>query len=143
MKSKLYLLLLAPMLIFASCKKYMLDGSSNNIVGTWQLQYAERIRSYGAEPITTGYEYGEFYFSNNGSARYSDDIGTLNGSWRMVPRSDGYQNSSQFSLEMRLYDNYSGDAIEWEFYAVEVSGSRMTGYMNRYGNEYRYEFRRY
>lgn len=142
MKSKLYLLLLAPMLIFASCKKIMVESPSN-IAGTWRLQYAERIRSYGSEPISTGYEYGEFYFGNNGNARFTDDMGTLNGSWRMVPRSDGYQNNSQYSLEMRLYDNYSGDAIEWEFYAVEVSGSRMIGYMNRYGNEYRYEFRRY
>ena len=47
------------------------------------------------------------------------------------------------SLELRLYDNYDGRVIEWEFYLVEISGNRMIGYMNRFGSEYRYEFRRY
>jgi hypothetical protein len=127
----------------------MVDNPAN-IVGTWQLEYAERFRSYGTEPISTGYEYGEFYFSNNGNARYSDDIGDMNGSWRLIPRSDGYydhngnyQTGTRNSLELRLYDNYSNDAIEWEFYAVEFSGNRMIGYMNRFGNEYRYVFSRY
>jgi hypothetical protein len=149
MKPKLYLLILAPVLFLAACSKSRLDSPAS-IAGTWQLEYAERFRSYGTEPVNTGYEFGEFYFSNNGSAKFTDDIGTLNGSWRMVQRSDGYydhngnyQSGIRYSLELRMYDNYSNDAIEWEFYAVEFSGNRMIGYMNRFGNEYRYVFRRY
>ena len=133
MKPKFYLLLLAPLFVLASCSKTNLD-SPGSIVGNWQLQSVERQGQY----ISTGYEYGTFYFNNNGSAHYSDDIGDMNGSWRIVSRPDGN------SLEVRLYDYYSNDAIEWEFYSVQFSsgGSRMIGYMNKYGYEYRYEFRR-
>ena len=142
MKSKLYLLLLAPVLILASCTKSTIGDYNNRIVGNWQISYVERQGNYGTEPVYTGYEGGVFYLSNNGSARFSDSYGELSGSWRMIPRSDGY-NGSNSSLELRLYDYYNDDAIEWEFYAVEFSGNRMIGYMNRYGYEYRYEFRRY
>ena len=142
MKSKLYLLLLVPVLTLASCKKWTIADDSNRIVGNWQISYVERQGNYGSEPVYTGYEGGEFYFSNNGSARFSVSYGEMNGSWRMIPRSDGYNGGSN-SLELRLYDYYNDDAIEWEFYAVEFTGNRMIGYMNRYGYEYRYEFRRY
>ena|SRR5215212_515477 len=141
MKSKLYLLLLVPVLTLASCTKSTIADDSNRIAGNWQISYVERQGNYGTEPVYTGYESGVFYFSNNGSARFSDSYGEMTGSWRMVQRSNGYDGSN--SLELRLYDYYNDDAIEWEFYAVEFTGNRMIGYMNRYGYEYRYEFRRY
>jgi len=133
MKSKLYFLLLAPLFFLASCSKTNLD-SPVSVVGSWQLESVERQ----GQIIHTGYEYGVFYFRNNGSAQYSDDIGDMSGSWNIVSRPDGN------SLEVRLYDYYSNDAIEWEFYSVQFSsgGSRMVGYMNKYGYEYRYVFRR-
>jgi hypothetical protein len=133
MKSKFYLLLLAPLFILASCSKTRLDSPAN-VVGNWQLQSVERQ----GQLINTGYEYGEFYFRSNGSAQYVDDIGEMNGSWQMVSHPEGN------SLELRLYDYYSNSAIEWEFYSIELSsgGSRMIGYMNKYGYEYRYVFGR-
>ena len=151
MKSKLYLFLLASTALLASCEKWVPDNNYNNYVaGNWELTYVERIRSYGSDPVYTGYENGMFYFSNGGRAEYSDDIGRMTGSWRMVQHNDGYYDAYgnwhsglRNSLELRLYDDYDGGAIEWEFYVVEISGNRMIGYMNRYGNEYRYEFRRY
>jgi len=133
MKSKFYLLLIAPLFVLASCTKTNLDSPAS-VVGSWRLESVERE----GHIINTGYEYGTFYLNHNGSAQYSDDIGDMNGSWRVVSRPDGN------SLEMRLYDYYSNDAIEWEFYTVQFSsgGSRMVGYMNKYGYEYRYVFRR-
>ena len=148
MKSKLYLFLLASTALLASCEKWIPD--TNYVVGSWQLQYAERVRSYGNEQIYTGYENGSFYLRNNGSAEYSDHLGRMTGTWRMVQHNDGYydeygnwQSGPRNSLELRLYDNYRRDVIEWEFYAIEFSGNRMVGHMNRYGNEYIYVFRRY
>ena len=138
MKSKLYFLLLAPVLLFASCTKW-LPNTQQNIVGSWKIQSVERHTSYGSEHIYTGYEGGVFYFNNNGSAQYSDSYGQMNGTWRLVPRSVDGTNS----LELRLYDYHNTDAIEWEFYSLNFSGTRLIAYMNKYGNEYRYEFRRY
>ncbi|MGB8191910.1 MAG: hypothetical protein WCF67_08330 [Chitinophagaceae bacterium] len=138
MKSKFYLFLLVASAAFASCTKSIPDVQQN-IVGNWEIVAVDRQTSYGYEPYYTPYQNGTFYFSNNGNAQYEDNIGQMTGSWRMVQRS-GYANNS---LELRLYDYYNDDAIEWEFYSIEMSGSRMVGYMNRYGYEYRYEFRRY
>jgi hypothetical protein len=149
MKPKFYLFLLVPALIFASCTKSTLDTQAN-IVGNWKLQSVERKGNYGSDYVNTGYENGVFYFSNNGNAQFEDNIGRLDGTWRMVQRSDGYydyngtwRNDVRNSLELRLYDYRNDDAIEWEFYTIELSGNRMVGYMNRYGYDYRYEFRRY
>lgn len=142
MKPKFYLLLLAPVLMLASCKKWTVDNDYNNIVGDWKLVSAERQRSYGTEPVYTGYENGVFYFSNNQNAEYSDNYGSMTGSWRMVQHGGGYGNNP--SLELRLYDYYDNRVIEWEFYSIEfVSSNRMIGYMTRYGEEFRFEFRRY
>ena len=150
MKSKLYLFLLASTALLASCEKWVATPDTNYITGSWQLQYVDRIRSYGTEPVYTGYEDGTFYLRNSGSAEYSDYLGRMTGTWRMLQHNDGYydqygnyHNGPRNSLELRLYDNYDGSVIEWEFYAIEFSGNRMIGYMNRYGSEYRYEFRRY
>lgn len=149
MKPKFYLLLLVPVIMFASCTKSVPDAQAN-IVGNWKLQSVERKGNYGSEYVNSGYENGVFYFSNNGNARFEDNFGRLEGSWQIIPRSDGYydyngnwRNDVRHSLELRLYDYYNDDAIEWEFYTIELSGSRMVGYMNRYGYDYRYEFRRY
>jgi hypothetical protein len=144
MKSKFYLLLLAPILILASCTKSNLDAPAN-VVGNWQLESVEKSTSYGSQPVSTGYEYGTFYLRNNGSAQYSDNAGTMDGSWRTVSHSDGSSgNGYSNSLELRLYDYYDNRVIEWEFYSIEFTsgGSRMIGYMNRFGNEYRYVFSR-
>lgn len=136
MKQKFYLLLLLPSLLFASCTKWMPDSRSN-ITGNWKITYVERQTNWGSEPAYTGYENGVFYFRNNESAQFSDNTGQMNGTWRMVQRVDGN------SLELRLYD-YRGDrVIEWEIYDLAVSGSRMTGYVTRFGQEYRFEFTRY
>lgn len=150
MKPKLYLLLLAPVLLLASCEKWIPDNNYNRIVGDWELVSVERYRSYGSEPVYTGYENGLFYFGNNQQAEYSDNYGRMNGTWRMVQRSDGYydqygnwQSGPRTSLELRLYDHYESRVIEWEFYMVEIYGNRMIGYMNRFGYDYRYEFIRY
>lgn len=151
MKPKFYLLLLAPVLLFASCKKWMPDTAYNDITGNWRMVSAERRTSYGVEPAYTGYENGVFYFSSNGNAEFSDNLGNMNGTWRMLQRSGGYydyygnwQNGTTTSLELRLYDYYSDDAIEWEFYSIEFTSSRnrMIGYMKRNGYDYRFEFRR-
>lgn len=151
MKPKFYLLLLAPVLMFASCTKWVPDTNYNDLAGNWRMVSAERRTSYGVEPVHTGYENGTFYFSNNGNAEYSDNYGRMNGSWRMVQRSGGYydyygnwQTGGTTSLELRLYDNYNDDAIEWEFYSIEMTSgrSRMVGYMKRNGYDYRFEFRR-
>jgi hypothetical protein len=145
MKPKLYLLLLASVLVLASCTKWVPENDNNRIVGNWRLVSVVRDGNYGSEPVNTGYENGTFNFSNNGNARFTDHIGQMNGSWRLVPRSGYYdgQGNGNNSLELRLYDHYNDDAIEWEFYAVDISSNRLVGYMNRYGYEYRYEFRRY
>lgn len=137
MKPKLYLLLLVPLVMFASCTKWTVDTPASGIVGSWRIAYVERQTSYGSQPENTGYENGTFYFSSGGNAEYSDHIGDMSGSWRIVQRSGGN------SLELRLYDYYGDGAIEWEFYSVEISGNRMIGYMTRYGYDYRFEFRRY
>jgi len=138
MKTKLYFLILVSTVMLASCTKWLPNGQQN-IVGSWKLESVQRQTSYGTEPIYTGYENGSFYFDNNGNAQYSDNYGQMNGTWRMVSHpSDGTN-----SLELRIYDYHNSDAIEWEFYSTSVSSSRIVGYMNRYGYEYRYEFRRY
>lgn len=151
MKNKFYFLLLAPILVLASCSKSIPDVEYNDIAGNWRLQTAERRTSYGVEPVNTGYHEGVFYFSRNGNAEFSDNIGRLNGTWRMVQHSGGYydyygnwQNGLTTSLELRMYDYNSDDAIEWEFYSIELSASRnrMIGYMKRNGYDYRFEFRR-
>ncbi|HEY0677485.1 MAG TPA: hypothetical protein VGD17_04330 [Chitinophagaceae bacterium] len=149
MNRKFYLLLLAPVIIFASCSKSVPETQAN-IVGNWRIVSVERQTQYGTQPVYTGYENGTFYFYNGGNAEYSDHIGQMDGTWRIVQRSDGYydyngnwRNDLRYSLELRLYDYYYDDAIEWEFYSIELSGGRMVGYMNRYGEDYRYEFRRY
>ena len=138
MKSKFYLLLLVPVVLFASCTKGRLDTQAS-IVGSWKLASVEKQDSYGSQHVYTGYENGVFYLNNNGKAQYSDNIGQMNGTWRIVQRPGDATNS----LELRLYDYYNDDAIEWEFYSIDVSENRMVGYMNRYGYDYRYEFRRY
>ena len=151
MKSKLYLLLLASTALLASCTKWIPDNNdSTYIAGRWELMYVDRIRSYGSEPVYTGFENGVFNLSSGGRAEFSDPYGRMSGSWRLVDHYDGYydaygnwQSGPRSSLELRLYDNYDGRVIEWEFYLVEISGNRMIGYMNRFGSEYRYEFRRY
>jgi hypothetical protein len=142
MKSKFYLLLLAPVFLLASCKKWNLDSPAS-AAGNWQLESVEKSTNYGSQQVYTGYEYGTFYLRNNGSAQYADNAGTMDGSWRMVSHSDGsYGNGYSNSLELRLYDYYDNRVIEWEFYSIEFSGNRMIGYMNKYGYEYRYVFRR-
>ena len=138
MKSKLYLLLLVPVMMLASCVKWLPD-TQQNIVGNWKISSVERQTPYGTEYINTSYENGVFYFSNNGNAQYSDNYGQMNGTWRMSSHAGDVNNS----LQLRLYDYYHNDAIEWEFYSVSVSGNRIIGYMSRYGYDYRYEFRRY
>ena len=150
MKSKFYLLLLAPLLILASCKKWNAGNESTYITGNWELVAVDRYNNYGTEPVYSEYESGAFYFSNNYQAEYSDSYGRMYGSWNLVQRSEGYydphgnwRNGPVTSLQMQLYDNYQRRVIEWEFYAVEISGNRMIGFMNRFGYEYRYEFRRY
>lgn len=136
MKHKFYFLLLVPVLLLASCTKGILDNR-NNITGTWEIVAVERQTNYGSEPIYTGYEEGTFYFNNNGSASYSDRRGQLTGSWSLIQRADGN------SLELRLYDYYNDEGIEWEFYSVDLYSGRMVGYMDRFGEHYRFEFRRY
>jgi hypothetical protein len=138
MKPKLYLLLLAPILLLSACTKWF-PSPQENIIGSWKLQSVERQTSYGSEHIYTGYEGGVFYFNNNGNAQYSDSYGQMNGTWRLISRPGDGTNA----LQLRVYDYYKGDAIEWEFYSINTSGTRMIGYMNKYGYEYRYEFRRY
>jgi len=138
MKSNFYLLLLAPILFLSSCTKW-LPNSQHDIVGNWKIQSVERQTSYGSELVYTGYENGVFYFSTNGNAQYSDSYGQMNGTWRMVSHSVDGTNS----LELRLYDYHGTDVIEWEFYTINRSGTRLIGYMSRYGIEYRFEFRRY
>ncbi|HYF30247.1 MAG TPA: hypothetical protein VD993_03915 [Chitinophagaceae bacterium] len=149
MKSKFYLLLLVPALMLSSCTKWIPDTQAN-IVGNWELVSVERYGPYGSEPIYSEYEYGEFYFGNNGTARYSDNYGQMDGSWRLIDRSDGYHDyygnyrtGARTSMELRLYDYYDSRVIEWEFYSIELSGNHLVGYMNRFGYDYRYEFRRY
>jgi hypothetical protein len=138
MKSNFYLLLLAPVLFLSSCTKW-LPNSQHDIVGNWKIQSVERQTSYGSELVYTGYENGVFYFNTNGNAQYSDSYGQMNGTWRMVSRSGDGTNS----LELRLYDYHGTDVIEWEFHTINRSGTRLIGYMSRYGNEYRFEFKRY
>ena len=137
MKSKFYPLLLIPVLFLASCTKW-LPGVQQNISGSWKIVSAERQTAYGNEQISTGYEYGTFYFSNNGNAQYSDQFGQLNGTWQLVP----HPQDGTTALQLRLYGLHNSDTIEWEFYSIDASGNRLVGYMNQYGDEYRYEFRR-
>ena len=152
MKPKFYaLLLLAPVLFLASCKKWVAGNDYNYITGNWELVAIDRYSNYGTEPVYSEFENGAFYFSNNYQAEYSDNYGRLYGSWNLMQRSDGYydpygnwHNGPVNTMQLRLYDNnYDRRVIEWEFYAVEISNSRIIGYMNRYGYDYRYEFRRY
>ena len=138
MKPKFYYLFLAPVLLLASCTKWM-PNPQQDIAGSWKIQSIERRTSYGSEPFFSGYEHGVFYFNNNGNAQYADSYGQMNGTWRLVSRSYDGTNS----LELRMYNYHGSDAIEWEFHSINLSGSRMIGYMNKYGYEYRYEFRRY
>ena len=138
MKSKFYPLLLAPILFLASCTKW-LPNSQQNVVGSWEIVSIEQQMPNGSQQVYSDYQSGIFYFSNNGKAQYSDRIGQMDGTWRLVPRTQDGTNS----LELRLYDYHNSDAIEWEFYSVDVSSNRMVGYMNRNGYDYRYEFRRY
>lgn len=151
MKPKFYaLLLLAPVLFLASCKKWVPENNSGYIAGNWELVAVDRYNSYGTEPVYSEYQNGSFYFSNNYQAEFSDNIGRMNGNWNLIQRSEGYydpygrwNNGPVNTLQLRLYDNYERRVIEWEFYAVDITGSSMIGYMNRFGNDYRYEFRRY
>ncbi len=138
MKSKLYFLLLVPILMLASCEKWVPDVQQN-IVGSWKITSVEKQTPYGSDYVNTGYENGVFYFSNNGNAQYSDNYGQMNCSWRLT----AHPGESTNSMQLQLYDYYHNDAIEWEFYSVSLSGNRIIGYMNRYGYDYRYEFRRY
>lgn len=150
MKPKFYLFLLASTLVFASCEKWIPENNHQQVTGNWELIAVDRIRSYGSEPVYTGYENGTFSFRSNEQAEYSDYKGRMTGTWRMIYRNDGYydqygdwQNGPRNSMELRLYDNYSNRVIEWEFYQTEIYSNTLVGYMNRFGNEYRYEFRRY
>ena len=137
MKSKFYPLLLIPVLFLASCTKW-LPGAQQDVTGNWQLVSAERKIPNGSEQVITGYEYGTFSFRNNGNAQYTDQFGQLSGTWQLVPHPE----DATTALQLRLYGSHSGDTIEWEFHTIDVTGNRLVGYMNKYGDEYRYEFRR-
>ena len=63
----------------------------------------------------------------------------MNGTWKLVPHPE----DGTTALQLRIYGPHNNDAIEWEFYTIDVSASRLVGYMNRYGDEYRYEFKKY
>jgi hypothetical protein len=143
MKPKFYLFLVAFTFLLASCEKWVPDNNNySRITGTWQLVAVDRLYSHGSEPVYSEYENGTFSFRSNESVEYSDYKGRMTGSWRLVNRSDGYYGPTN-SLELRLYDYYGSRVIEWELYSVEIYSNSMVGYVNRFGNEYRYEFRRY
>jgi len=138
MKSKFYFFLLIPTLLFASCTKWLADGQQY-IYGSWKIVSIQQQGPNASIEVNSPYKAGTFYFGNNGDAQYSDQIGPMSGTWKLVSRPQDGTNS----LEMRLYDNHSSDAIEWEFYTVDISANRLVGYMNRFGYDYRYEFTRY
>src|SRR5215204_5239738 len=88
MKPKFYLLLLAPVLFLASCKKWVAGNESTYITGNWELVAVERYTNYGTEPVYSEYQSGTFYFSNNYQAEYSDNYGRMYGNWNLVQRSE-------------------------------------------------------
>ncbi len=121
----------------------------NRIEGSWQLTELQKRRPFSNENISSGYESGVFTFNEDRTARYTDNNGTMNGSWeiRNVSRSytdgDGNrQSETKNILWIKLYDFSSNRVIDWYFdrFDFRSSGGRLFAFMDGSGYDYRYCF---
>lgn len=134
---------------FTGCSKVIFNDDEP-IAGSWILTDAAHKDVYGWYPVTTGVEGGVFTFYNNGTARYSDQGVTMNGTWTMYYSNDGYYDEygsyytdRHQSLQVNLTDPYGDENINMYFDNVRFSGNRFVG--TNYNNNYieRYRFSRY
>ncbi len=92
------------------------------ITGSWMLTSASEGDAYSWQPFSTGLEGGSFYFSNNGTAQYSDGVLSMQGSWVISNISGGYYddygsyyNGVHPQLDLHLSDYYSHSSIDLHF----------------------------
>lgn len=115
------------------------------ITGSWALTSASEGDAYSWQPFYTGVENGSFYFSNNGTAQYTEGTLTMQGSWTITNVSGGYYdeygsfyNGSHQQLDLHLSDYYSHSTIDLHFDNVIFYGNQFVAtyfngnYIERY-----------
>jgi hypothetical protein len=121
-----------------------------NIGGSWVLNDASKLKSYGWQTFNSGFETGVFDLYNNGSAAYSDNLGDYKGNWYIADSYGSYYDESGYyrsgyhqSLHIHMYDSYNHSSIDLDFENVVVYTNHFvtTDYYNGYVE--RYEFARY
>ncbi|MBC7849058.1 MAG: hypothetical protein H7Y31_04950 [Chitinophagaceae bacterium] len=148
MKRNLLLLLALP-LIFAACTKTVIvPEEQENLVGRWQLSYAEKQGNHGSQEFYTGYEEGYFYFYQNGQAEFDDGYERLTGTWELRWVNDGYydyngnyQSGSRRVFRLYLSNGHNGHILDWDFDEGWFNNrNNFTASFDTYNYTYRYSF---
>jgi hypothetical protein len=147
MKSKLYTLipLFSFVSIFSSCAKWLPE---NRIEGSWSLTELQKRRAFDNENVSSGLEKGTFTFYENGTASYTDENGSLQGSWQMRNENgpgytnDNGQRDTRRVLIIRLYNFSNNRVVDWYFnrFDFRSSGSRLFAFIESPNYNYRYCF---
>jgi hypothetical protein len=121
---------LAFCILFSSCIK-SLDvtvSQTNPVSGSWYISDASAYDGYGWYSFDAGTP-GVFTFYDNGNAQYSDDYGTMQGSWHMDLVSTGYYNSNGVfqtdmhnNFQFQVSDGY-GNNIDLYFDDISFAGN--------------------
>jgi hypothetical protein len=149
MKSTFYFAIFSSILVvLISCQKWL---PQNKIVGSWNLEKAEKRRFLNSDRIFTGYESGIFVFNDDGTASYLDTAIQMNGSWDMRRILGGYADSdgnwhdeSRTALIIHLYNFNANRILDWYFDNIDfrISGDRFIAFMDPPGYNYKYDFRK-
>jgi hypothetical protein len=144
---KIYLSLLAIIILFTSCKKWQPEY---RIVGSWKLTDVRKQRLFNNSSITTGYENGVFTFNDNGSCTYTEGSQVhLNGTWNMYYDYFGYydsygnwQNNRHLIFHIKATDFQSNRYLDWEFDETDFrrNSNRLVAFINSASFTYRYDF---
>ncbi len=144
-----FTMIIAAVYLLSGCTRtYQSPG--NRLSGSWVLNDAAQGGNYGWRPFYTGLENGVFDFYDNGSAVFTDQQGTMRGSWYVQTVTGGYYDEYgnyytdvHQELQLQLSDPYTGSSINLYFNDVNIGGGQMIG--TYYDGNYvvRYRFSRY
>jgi len=124
------ILLIFP-LLFSSCVKSIdisISNDSNPVTGSWYISSTSANDSYGWFSFDAGIP-GTFTFYEDGSARYADDNGDMQGNWHMDLIATGYydehgvfQTNTHNNFQVQVSDGYGGN-IDLYFDNISFAGN--------------------